>query len=294
MTDLTVKTMFQAIREGNVDSVQRCLAAGISPNIIHENVSALYWAARWGHIELVKLLHECGAMINRPERHYTALRGALVGKHADIVKFLVENGADATTPDQEGLTALHQEACQGGKVTVQLLLRMKAKVDAVSDRGETSLQIAAECGNLDIVTALAEAGANPFLKNHEGLTPRELAHRGGYSEIESLLQTYEAQRHSTASRQEPASKTESKKGGCYIATACYGSYDHPDVKVLRRFRDERLLTNPAGTRLVHAYYTISPLLARSIGNHRWLSTAIRRYLLEPAVRALTPSRKPQL
>ncbi|MGE4357911.1 MAG: FG-GAP repeat domain-containing protein, partial [Candidatus Omnitrophota bacterium] len=27
-------------------------------------------------------------------------------------------------------------------------------------------------------------------------------------------------------------------GGCFIATACFGSYDHPFVKVLRQFRDE--------------------------------------------------------
>jgi tetratricopeptide (TPR) repeat protein len=54
-------------------------------------------------------------------------------------------------------------------------------------------------------------------------------------------------------------KPETKAPGCcYIATACYGSYDHPDVVVLRRFRDERLLPSPLGAAFVRLYYRVSP------------------------------------
>src|SRR5690606_36632134 len=35
-------------------------------------------------------------------------------------------------------------------------------------------------------------------------------------------------------------KKDKLKEGCYIATACYGSYEHPDVLILRRFRDKVL------------------------------------------------------
>ena len=31
-----------------------------------------------------------------------------------------------------------------------------------------------------------------------------------------------------------------KKQGCYVATCVYGSYDCPEVWILRRFRDESL------------------------------------------------------
>ena len=39
---------------------------------------------------------------------------------------------------------------------------------------------------------------------------------------------------------------EKKKEGCYIATCVYGSYDCPEVLILRQFRDERLKQNAAG------------------------------------------------
>lgn len=77
---------------------------------------------------------------------------------------------------------------------------------------------------------------------------------------------------------------ERKSGGCYIATACYGGYDHPDVMVLRRVRDERLLGSRAGRALVRLYYAASPPLAARLGNTEWLAVAIRRHCLEPLVR----------
>lgn len=45
-------------------------------------------------------------------------------------------------------------------------------------------------------------------------------------------------------------------GGCFIATAAFGSYLHDDVMVLRNFRDKYLLTNKIGTFLVEDVYYI--------------------------------------
>lgn len=82
-----------------------------------------------------------------------------------------------------------------------------------------------------------------------------------------------------------AHPTSKAPGGCFIATACYGSYDHPDVLVLRRYRDERLLMTPLGRGLVSLYYAVSPPLARWLSGTA-LASAIRRTLLEPMVRWL--------
>lgn len=54
-------------------------------------------------------------------------------------------------------------------------------------------------------------------------------------------------------------------GGCYIATAVYGSYDCPEVWTLRRFRDYTLYESWYGRIFVKCYYAISPSLVRWFG-----------------------------
>ena len=53
-------------------------------------------------------------------------------------------------------------------------------------------------------------------------------------------------------------------GFCFIATAAYGSYAHPTVRVLRLFRDLVLEVTPAGHVFVSFYYRVSPPLAAMI------------------------------
>lgn len=73
-----------------------------------------------------------------------------------------------------------------------------------------------------------------------------------------------------------ASVGSTSKGGCYIATACYGSFDHPDVIVLRRFRDAVLLKSAVGRLVVRVYYGLSPSLASKLGIDGICSTLFAR------------------
>jgi len=79
--------------------------------------------------------------------------------------------------------------------------------------------------------------------------------------------------------------------GCFVATACYGNYDAPEVLVLRQFRDSRLLTNSFGKLFVETYYATSPFFATVISKSDRLKKIVRQYLLQPIVTALQRQNK---
>ncbi len=58
-------------------------------------------------------------------------------------------------------------------------------------------------------------------------------------------------------------------GGCYVATAVYGSYDCPQVWTLRRFRDYTLAETWYGRAFIRTYYAISPTLVKWFGHTEW-------------------------
>lgn len=70
----------------------------------------------------------------------------------------------------------------------------------------------------------------------------------------------------------------SSNEGCYIATAVYGDYDAPEVKVLRKFRDAVLNKSIIGRLFVRIYYKCSPTMAIRLKNSVRLSCFVRRIL----------------
>jgi len=84
-------------------------------------------------------------------------------------------------------------------------------------------------------------------------------------------------------RYEDDYEDEPQEQACFIATAAYGTHLSQEVEVLRQFRDEFLITNPAGRALVAIYYKLSPPLARFISRHRTLRGVVRECLVNPAV-----------
>lgn len=61
------------------------------------------------------------------------------------------------------------------------------------------------------------------------------------------------------------------QGGCYIATAVYGSYDCPSVWTLRRYRDDRLAKTFFGKIFIRLYYAVSPTVVCIFGRQKWFN-----------------------
>lgn len=66
---------------------------------------------------------------------------------------------------------------------------------------------------------------------------------------------------------------------CFIATAAFGSKFKPSVVLLRKFRDEFLLTTTIGSSFVNFYYRNSPPLAHYIAHNAALKSIVRFFLI---------------
>jgi len=97
---------------------------------------------------------------------------------------------------------------------------------------------------------------------------------GNSMPAEKLAQLAPAAKPPSAGAPEPA-----KKGACFVATAAFGSDMEPEVEFLRRFRDERLITNASGRLFIRVYNSIGPAFARLVrsspGRRRVARAAIR-------------------
>ena len=72
-------------------------------------------------------------------------------------------------------------------------------------------------------------------------------------------------------------------GGCFIATAAYGTPTAEQIDVLREFRDIVLLESIAGSQFVALYYQLSPPVADFIAGNELLRTLVRELLVDPIV-----------
>lgn len=69
-----------------------------------------------------------------------------------------------------------------------------------------------------------------------------------------------------------------KKGGCYVATCVYGSYDCPPVWTLRRYRDYSLAKSWYGRAFIRLYYSISPTMVKWFGGKTLFKKMWKHYL----------------
>jgi ankyrin repeat protein len=97
-------------RNDNEDAkrINNMLMDGLDPDYRDsDGVTLLYQASRQGHLNTAKVLIEHGASVNAVSRNYsTPILAATFGNHHNLVKFLIEKGGDATIRDSVGRSPL--------------------------------------------------------------------------------------------------------------------------------------------------------------------------------------------
>jgi hypothetical protein len=102
--------------------------------------------------------------------------------------------------------------------------------------------------------------------------------RARYIKNHSTLKSIKTELDKVKRQISTSSPSASGGGGCYIATMAYGSYDHPQVMALRRFRDEKLSRTPLGRLSIRTYYRYSPTLVKVLRGKPLVNSIIRTLL----------------
>ncbi|RZA35675.1 MAG: ankyrin repeat domain-containing protein [Lysobacteraceae bacterium] len=186
-----VSSFFRAVQVDNVDAVRAMAGKQVDPNTINPvgGEPALVLAVREGAMRVFDalLLHpgidlEAQAMNGNTALMMAAFKGNLRAAEALLAKGAKVNRA--------GWTALHYAAAGGSEDIARLLIARKALLNAVSPRESgayTPLMMAAREAQPGMVRLLLAAGADPALKNTEGLTASQIAERAGQAEIAAMI-----------------------------------------------------------------------------------------------------------
>jgi uncharacterized protein len=188
------------------------------------NVGALVAAAQRGDLAAAReLLDADPALVGaRDPDGQTPMMAAIYGNHEEIVALLRERGATPTLFEAaalgdipalnaalaqepnavraysvDGWTALHLAAHFGQIEAAKALLAAGANVTAHSWNGQDNEPIhaaAASKGNVAMVAALLDAGAQVNARQHGGFTPLHQAAQNGDAELATLLLSRGARR----------------------------------------------------------------------------------------------------
>ena len=155
--------LMSAVHFEHEDDIRRLLDAGIDVNRANSRGDTpLTLAAAGGKMALIELLVQHGADGKpRGGRQDTPLIRAAKFRRVDAVRFLLSRGLGHVDDVNRRQESALLEACRAGSVGVaEELLKHGAKLDQANVNGLTPLLAAAEAGSLDLVTLLAERGAD--------------------------------------------------------------------------------------------------------------------------------------
>ena len=181
---------FAAVATDDSATVSALLRRGFDGNTRDPNgLTGLHVASRekslnvasallgWGKINV-----ELRTSTDESPLMFAALNGLL-----DLSKVLIAKGADV---NKTGWTPLHYAATRGHLAVMTLLLDNHAYIDASSPNNTTPLMMAAFYGTPSAVKLLLEAGADPLIKNDQGLSAIDFAHKNSRVDSAEIIAAF--------------------------------------------------------------------------------------------------------
>ncbi|WP_313191521.1 ankyrin repeat domain-containing protein [Sphingobacterium sp.] len=140
-----------------------------------KRIDSILEAIKKSEIESVKDYYS-NLDINKPDRfNRTLLMNAILYGEMELAKWAISRHADVNHQDKKGLSALHIAVERNQSKLVSFILQNGVAVDLQDHYGNTALW-RAMMDNVDIkiIYILFQYQANPDLRNHYGISARDL------------------------------------------------------------------------------------------------------------------------
>jgi ankyrin repeat protein len=170
---------------GHLSGVEQLLTYGADPTLRDTGGrTALHWGIASSHPDapaILERLVEHGADVVDADAPTGPLLLAIQRDASWAVERLLHHGCPVAVRDPSGRTPLHYAAMLGKRAAIDVLLRQGAEVNAPDARGYTPLMQTVLGDAVDCAQRLVEAGADPQMRGHDGVSALDLA-RGIHAE----------------------------------------------------------------------------------------------------------------
>jgi ankyrin repeat protein len=164
------KYMFQAVKDGDHQTVEKLLIQGVYANIRNKDgETPLHVASKKGDTNTVKVLLRNNANVNaKTNRGEIPLHFA---SSAQVAELLLKKNPNPNVEDLNGETPLFAASSRGYTDTVEILLQKKANPNIKNKYKRTPLSRASEQGHEGIVQLLIRYNADLKIKDDWDRTP---------------------------------------------------------------------------------------------------------------------------
>lgn len=181
---------FSAVKRDDVNAVRQLAQRGFDLNTrSEEGEHALFLALRDDAPGVSAfLLGQAKVQVEaRTAKDESPLMMAALKGNLEAARRLIARQAEVNKP---GWAPLHYAATNADEASlsvVRLLLEHHAYIDAESPNGTTPLMMAAHYGHPSVVKLLLEEGADPLLKNQQGLSAIDFANRSQRADVANII-----------------------------------------------------------------------------------------------------------